>query len=695
MHRRSVCVEWCGGRGVPAFVVSLALGMAASPVLAAPLLSASAGGARQQKASARRALVGQRSPAGAVTDSVQRGLTALADSLIASGLERYEIAGAAFARVEGGRIAHLRGFGLADLEREVPVDPRAIRFHIASVTKLFTTISVLQQVERGRLSLDDDVNRHLGDGFVPDRFGEPVRVRHLLTHTSGLGVRWTGIAATSPDGVRPLDAFLRGNLPPRVEPPGVAMRYSNFGFALAGRIVEVASGMPYDRYVEENIMRPLGMERAYVSPRAPDGDDAVGYFYRERITAEPRIFEHISPAGGVHATAEDMARLMGALLAGGEWEGRRILADSTVGLMFETQFTGHPALPGHTFGLFERPTSSERGLMIGGEVPGFSARMLLLPDRGVGFFLAVNRKDPLLAMRVFGRLVERLSAPAGAVAADSATARTATVSSVEDGPSTAGRPPLRAFTGDYRYNAYAAEGFLRTGALFNPRISVRSGAGGGLEVDFAGLPRRAETWSRVGPRLFEAEDGARYAFRLDADRRATHLFVQHPVFGPAAFERTSWYAAPGFVLGAFGVCGGVFLFAALAIPIAAVVRRRRRARGRAGVRVEPLAVRLRLASWSLAALAILFVPAFAWGLAQLAVVRDDRFAFGVPWWMDAVLSVPLLTLGLTIVLAVMVARAWHTPRGTRAARAGHTLIVASAGAFHVLLWYWGLLGPAM
>ena len=98
-------------------------------------------------------------------------------------------------------------------------------------------------------------------------------------------------------------------------------------------------------------------------------------------------------------------------------------------------------------------------------------------------------------------------------------------------------------------------------------------------------------------------------------------------------------------------------------------------------------------SWGVAALAILFLPAFVWGLAQLVIVRDDRFAFAVPWWMDGILSVPLITLALAVALFAMLVRAWREERGTRAARVGHSIVVAAAGIFHVLLWYWGLLGP--
>src|SRR5262249_1727341 len=113
------------------------------------------------------------------------GFAPFADSLMSAALEKHHIPGAVLAVVQDGRIAFARGYGFADLESRVPVDPQRTVFRVASVSKLFPATAVMQLVEHGRLDLDADVNHYLRRFQVPPAFGKPVTLFDLLTHTGG------------------------------------------------------------------------------------------------------------------------------------------------------------------------------------------------------------------------------------------------------------------------------------------------------------------------------------------------------------------------------------------------------------------------------------------------------------------------------------------------------------------------------
>src|SRR5690606_8001967 len=151
-----------------------------------------------------------------------------------------------------------------DLDARRRVDPAETLFRIGSITKTFTWIEIMRLVEAGRLSVDDPVNDHLPPEVrMPDEgFDQPIRVRDLMTHQPGLEDRVFGVLfVRDPERIRPLSEFRRETRPKRVQPPGEQSSYSNYGVALAGAIVEHATGRAWQDAVEEDILVPLGMTR--------------------------------------------------------------------------------------------------------------------------------------------------------------------------------------------------------------------------------------------------------------------------------------------------------------------------------------------------------------------------------------------------------------------------------------------------
>ena len=181
------------------------------------------------------------------------------DALIPSQLRNRNIAGAVVAVVKDGQVLFQKGYGYADFEAKKPVLPDQTLFRPGSISKLFTATAVMQLVEQGKLDLDRDVNDYL-DFAIPKTYPEPVTLRQLLTHTAGFEETLKNLFVAHQSDVKPLRAYLVNQMPARIFPPGKVPSYSNYGFTLAGYIVERVSGEKFERYVTNHILQPLRMD---------------------------------------------------------------------------------------------------------------------------------------------------------------------------------------------------------------------------------------------------------------------------------------------------------------------------------------------------------------------------------------------------------------------------------------------------
>ena len=210
------------------------------------------------------------------------GDPALLDEFFAGQIETLHIPGLTLVLVRDGEVVSIKGYGQAQVEDTVPMNPEETVMRIGSVSKLFVATAVMQLVEQGELDLHVDINQYLERFRFRDRYAEPVTRAHLLTHTAGFGDHWS--STTDPDEVQPLGDYLRRHMPPRFVAPGELISYSNHGYALAAYVVEAVSGLPFDRYVHDRILQPLGMARSgyLLDADLPEGL-ATGYAYRDGV----------------------------------------------------------------------------------------------------------------------------------------------------------------------------------------------------------------------------------------------------------------------------------------------------------------------------------------------------------------------------------------------------------------------------
>ncbi len=595
-------------------------------------------------------------------------LAQVVDDAVEAEMERYGIPGAVAVVVRDGDIAVARGYGHADRENDVTVDWRETRFDIGSVTKLFTATAVMQLVEQHQLELDVDVNHYLADVQVPETFAEPVTLHHLLTHTAGFDERhWVGWFTLDLDAVEPLGENLAHNLPPRIRPPGQRHQYNNHGIGLAGHAVETVSGEPFDVYITEQILEPLGMDRTtFGGPPAADAYDAVGYqpFGPDAQPVEP-WYLHLRPAGGLWTTGEDMAAFMLAHLGHADHHDV-VLGAEAIERMQTPQFTSHPAVPGIGYGFFQGSSHGRATVGHGGGWIGFGSLLVLAPEQDLGVFLAFNHGSGSLAA---GRVVDAVLA----------ATTPEPVERIEPAPATFDPDH---YTGTYRWIRYDRHTFMRVVSLLGtPTMRVDQDADGTLTTVMApGLVDDGHWAPSDDPEVFHEIDGQRtLAFDLAGDN-ATMLHIAGTQLFP--MERIAWYQTPawhGTLLALFAVTS---LVAAVGWPLGWLRARRRRRRDQA----QRPALSRRIAGLNGTIGVILLLGM----LAQFVVDPGTMLAPGtvtIALLAGALLLVPG-TIALSVVAVTSIARRASTPF----ARVHSAVLAVIFVALVPVLYHWRLLG---
>ena len=316
-------------------------------------------------------------------------LEAFFDGIFPIQFERSDIAGATVLVMKEGHTLLQKGYGYSDWEKKVSVDPVTTAFRLASISKLFTWVSVMQLVEQNKLNLDADVNSYL-DFQIRPAFGKPVTLRNLMTHTGGFEEVGRDLLFIDPKNKVALRQFLIDNQPNRLFPPGTVPAYSNYGVGLAGYIVEHVSQQPFEQYVREHIFLPLAMTHSTFDQPAP-GEIVPSQGYRA-TDKSPVGFEIFlpPPAGGVSSSASDMGHFGQALLNGGELGGKRILKSETIAAMWTPQFRVSEALPAACMGFYETWRNGLRFIGHDGDLRAFHSMFLIEPKQKLVLFASYN-----------------------------------------------------------------------------------------------------------------------------------------------------------------------------------------------------------------------------------------------------------------------------------------------------------------
>src|SRR5215470_9339649 len=327
---------------------------------------------------------------GHVLDSSDLG--AFFDGIIPLQLERSDIAGASVLVMKDGNILLKKGYGYADEKAKKSVNPDTTIFRLASISKLFTWVSIMQLQEQGQLDIDTDVIRYL-DFQIRPAFDKPINLRNLMTHTGGFEEESRDIIITNPKWAITLRDFLVQNQPRRLFPPGIVPAYSNYGVGLASYIVQRVSGEPFEQYVEQHIFLPLGMTHSTFYQPPPKALSALpSEGYRENTEKPPVGFEIFNPvgAGGLSSTAADMGRFGMALLNGGELDGHRILKPETLTAMWTPQFRANDQMPPQCMGFYQTWRNNLRWIGHEGDLIAFHSLFFVEPKEKLVLFVSYN-----------------------------------------------------------------------------------------------------------------------------------------------------------------------------------------------------------------------------------------------------------------------------------------------------------------
>jgi len=629
---------------------------------------------------------GARLPAGAPMPQAE--LEAFVDGVVGEAMARDHIAGVTVSVVQHGQVLLKKGYGFASLSPARPVDPDRTLFRLGSISKTFTWIALMKDVEAGRIRLEAPLNQFLPEQlWVRDQgFRTPVRVANLLDHSAGFEDRALGhLFENRVSRERPLVTYLRQERPRRVHEPGLISSYSNYGAALAGEAVSYVNQRPFERLAEDEIFVPLRLARTTFRERreaqknlpAPmpaslAADVSDGYRWSdEGFQARPyELIGHIAPAGAASSTAGDMARYMAMLLNGGTLDSAVIYNARTAQLLRTPLRRTPPGINGwaHGFMVYDLP-GGRRGYGHPGATLSFMSNMVVIPDLGLGVFISANTDTGApLAMRLPERIVQEFYAP----------------------PQPFPRPgdPALAqdrgrFQGYYIPSRRAYGGLELFVSLLRSGATVRVTPEGRLTVaDAEGVRTWAPEGDPANGRFAAAVGSGRLAFGVRPGEPANFTTTSNA----ALFERTDMWRKPSTLLALAAAAAA----AALATLGGVLVRDRRE------FRETSIQSRISQVQNAQAALWLTAIGLFAIWASKTGDVAKVMYGWPGPFLVLAS-ACALVATALTLATLVALPAVWRGGRRVDSwsplRKLAFSVTVLVYAAFAVTLFSWGALSP--
>lgn len=593
------------------------------------------------------------------------GLDAFIDGMVESHRKTLDISGVTVSIVKDGELIFARGYGYQDIDKDVPVDPETSLFRIGSTSKLFTWTSVMQQVERGNIDLDADVNTYLKTFQIPDTYDEPITMRHILTHTAGFEEGALGYLINYDlNNITQLRDAMATYVPARINPPGKYSSYSNYATALAGLIVANVSGMPFNEYVEKNIYEPLGMVNSTFREPLPEnlaGGQTMGYLNEAgKQVAQPyELITGFGPAGAMASSATDMAKFMLAHLNSGSLDGNSILSPETTAQMHSVLFQGDDRLGGMAHGFYEEYVNGHRLIGHGGDTFQFHTNLVLDQDENLGIFISYATSSDTKGRDTF---VETFYDHYYPVELDSIT------------PPADFDERAAKYAGTYKFWRHNQTTIEKAMGLMGGGLEVApSGEGTLIFAGFGGPKQYVE----VGENLFRQVDGPHMiAFGENENGEIVDLYIDGLPFMNAS-------RAPAFESGLFKMLLPLVSFILFITVFLGWCYRRKEYKTMDAP--ERMAIRL---SMGMAGANLLF---FIFLGLIMAVYKMELFQ-DIPFVFDLNLVLPIIASLLTLGVLYHAVQAWREGYWRKGRRVHYTL-VALAGLFMVVFyWYWNILG---
>lgn len=334
------------------------------------------------------------------------------ENLIINIMKQMQIPGLTIAIIQDGELVYSGGFGARNLEINLPMTEKTL-FGIGSITKSFTALAIMQLVEQGKIELNSPLNKYIDFKLGSKR--NPITIHHALSHSSGIPDLNGAVLAIAKgsgfmDPLYPMSSrkdfllHLNGAFKEILYEPDKNFLYNNDLFTSLGLIIESITGMEYDVYIKENILKPLGMNKSFFSRDEFEREDNKATGYVSIKKDEPlKGIEHLCDyllyaPGGLITTVTQMVNYMKGLMNGGVFEGNQIIKKSSL----EQMWCHHIEIPENNrysvatkgwygYGWITEDFFDHVLIHHGGSIPGISAICAMVPEKKLGIVVGINR----------------------------------------------------------------------------------------------------------------------------------------------------------------------------------------------------------------------------------------------------------------------------------------------------------------
>ncbi len=339
-------------------------------------------------------------------------LIQIIDSKIDTFIGDYKVPGAIISVVKDGELFYTRGVGYENLETKKEVDPLRSQFRVASITKTFTAIGILQLVEQAKLDLHADIRTYLPEDVYKWDAPHSFTIHQLLTHTAGLEHSEYRVSQASIDA-KSLDVFVQTSISNQIHEPGALFSYSNKGYGILGLLIEKMSGLKYEDYVSQYILEPMGMHHSTVYQHTDDHqiDQPVQpYRWDGEYIPRQRLFLVNPAASNLNTTGVDMALFMTAMMDSAQVDGQSIISKASFELMLQRHYAPSLDFEAMAYGMMIEDNKGYAGYNHGGGIDGFGSYYIFYPELDLGLFMSESggQENAAFAFQVIYGVLDKL-----------------------------------------------------------------------------------------------------------------------------------------------------------------------------------------------------------------------------------------------------------------------------------------------
>ena len=332
-------------------------------------------------------------------------VTAKLESIIRQEMGDKDLPAFSIALVDGNQIVWAQGFGYQDPDQKIPATAHTV-YRVGSVSKLFTDIGIMQMVETGKINLDAPVSQYIPDFHPQNPFANPITLRELMSHRSGL-LREPPVGNYFDPTEPTLQATVRSvNSTQLVYEPGRLSKYSNAGIAVVGYTLEELNHQPFPEYLKQAVLAPFGMNASAFAPE-PDlvRNLAKAYMWSyDGLKVPAPTFElGLAPAGCMYSTVTDLAQFLIVLFDGGRGPKAQVLKRETLEQMWTPQFAKPGEKKGYGLGFAVSELDAHRIIGHGGAIYGFATEVVGLPEDKLGVVTVTTMDAANAAVNVVAR----------------------------------------------------------------------------------------------------------------------------------------------------------------------------------------------------------------------------------------------------------------------------------------------------